>query len=120
MEVFIFLKHPSKSCVCVQSWPIYFVKGRSLKELSSENICSCCFDEINSRNRAEPAPAPAKKAPAPTTGVTHSKKLDDGATNPWDLAQIWIESVSKEETTRKQWEQAYGWMAEYDPRVISF
>ncbi|CAF4723653.1 unnamed protein product, partial [Rotaria magnacalcarata] len=31
-------------------------------------------------------------------------------------AQIWIESVSKEETTRKQWEQTHGWIADYDPK----
>jgi hypothetical protein len=43
--------------------------------------------------------------------------LDEGAFTPWDLAQIWIESIEKEETNRKQWEQMYGWMAEYDPKV---
>jgi hypothetical protein len=28
-----------------------------------------------------------------------------------------VESVAKEETSRKQWEQTYGWMAEYDAKV---
>ena len=50
--------------------------------------------------------------------MTGTKKLDEGAFTPWDLAQIWVESVSKEEATRKQWEEMYGWMAEYDPKVI--
>ncbi|CAF0749077.1 unnamed protein product [Rotaria sordida] len=68
-------------------------------------------------NRTEAAapPAPARAPPA-ATGGTSTKKLDDGAFTPWDLAQIWIESVSKEESTRKQWKQMYGWMADYDPK----
>jgi hypothetical protein len=43
--------------------------------------------------------------------------LDEGDFTPWDLAQIWIESVAKEELGRKQWEQTYGWMADYDAKV---
>ena len=59
-----------------------------------------------------------RAAPA-TTGAAATKKLDVGDFTPWDLAQIWIESVGKEETGRKQWEQMHGWMAEYDPKVNS-
>jgi len=77
------------------------------------------LNEIKSRNRTEPAAPPAPtRAPPAATGVTSTKKLDEGAFTPWDLAQIWIESVSKEETNRKQWEHMYGWMAEYDSKVI--
>ncbi len=49
--------------------------------------------------------------------MTSTKKLDEGDFTPWDLAQIWIESVAKEETGRKQWEHTYGWMADYDAKV---
>jgi hypothetical protein len=52
--------------------------------------------------------------------VSHSKKSDNPAFNPWDLAQIWIESITKEESTRKQWEQMYGWMADLDAKVFIF
>jgi len=52
----------------------------------------------------------------PAGGV--SKKSVKSGFNSWDLSQIWIESVSKEQSTRKQWEQMYGWMADYDPKVL--
>ena len=121
LYVFVFLKETSKLCVCVSllSWPIYFAKGRWLRLFPRSFIWFWILVEINSRNRIEAAtaPAPARKAPAASTGVTGTKKLDDGATNPWDLAQIWVESVAKEEATRKQWEQTHAWMADFDPRV---
>ena len=108
-------------CVCVSllSWPIYFAKGRWSRLSSRSSIWFWILLELNSRNRTEAAGAPAapRKAPAATTSVTGAKKLDDGAVNPWDLAQIWVESVAKEEATRKQWEQTHAWMADYDPRV---
>jgi hypothetical protein len=77
---------------------------------------------IKFRNRSESAapPTATRKAAPVTATVGTSKKSDDGAFNPWDLAQIWIESVSKEESTRKQWEQMYGWMADYDARVFLY
>lgn len=81
------------------------------------------FKLIKSRNRTEPAPpaAASTRAPPVSTGPKSTKKsADDGAFTPWDLAQIWIESVSKEDTTRKQWEQMHGWMADYDPHVFIF
>ncbi|CAM4877469.1 unnamed protein product [Rotaria socialis] len=69
------------------------------------------------KNRTEPAAPPApSRAPPAATGGAGSKKSDNAAFSPWDLAQIWIESVSKEETTRKQWEQTHGWIADYDPK----
>lgn len=37
--------------------------------------------------------------------------------SPWDLSKMWIESVSKEESARKQWESMYGWMADIDAKV---
>lgn len=71
-----------------------------------------------SRDRTAPAAPPAPSRPAPvSTGAAHTKKLDAGDFTPWDLAQIWIESVAKEETGRKQWEEMHGWMADYDPKV---
>lgn len=54
-----------------------------------------------------------------STGAAQSKKLDAGDFTPWDLAQIWIESIGKEETGRKQWQEMYGWMADYDTKVNS-
>jgi hypothetical protein len=79
------------------------------------------FLHNESRNRTEPAapppPAPKRAAPA-ATGATSTKKLDEGAFTPWDLAQIWIESVAKEESGRKNWEQMHGWLADYDTKVI--
>ncbi|UJR13921.1 hypothetical protein I4U23_000926 [Adineta vaga] len=36
--------------------------------------------------------------------------------NTWDVAQRWAQSVAKEESTRKQWEQMHGWMADYDAK----
>lgn len=121
--MFVFLKETSKLwvCVCVSllSWPIYFAKGRRLRPSSRSSIWFWLLLELNSRNRTEAAGAPPapRKAPAATTSVTGAKKLDDGAINPWDLAQIWVESVAKEEATRKQWEQTHAWMADFDPRV---
>ncbi|CAF1059205.1 unnamed protein product [Rotaria magnacalcarata] len=35
---------------------------------------------------------------------------------PWGIAPLWIQSISKEESTRKQWEKMHGWMADYDCR----
>ncbi|UJR33273.1 hypothetical protein I4U23_020728 [Adineta vaga] len=71
-------------------------------------------------DRTEPAapPAPVRAArPAPTGGSSsNTQKLDDGAVNPWDAAQIWIESINKETSSRKQWADIHGWMAEYDPK----
>jgi len=73
------------------------------------------FIWTKSRNRTAAAESPAPTRAAP---VASAAKLDDGAVNPWDLAQIWIESVTKEASSRKQWQDMYGWMAEYDPKVI--
>ncbi|CAF0906507.1 unnamed protein product [Adineta ricciae] len=69
-------------------------------------------------NRTEPAapPAPTRAPAAPAGGSSNANKLDDGAVNPWDAAQIWIESINKEASTRKQWADVHGWMAEYDPK----
>jgi hypothetical protein len=74
------------------------------------------FIWTKSRNRTAAAESPAATRPAPV--ASGAAKLDDGAVNPWDLAQIWIESVTKEASSRKQWQDMYGWMAEYDPKVI--
>lgn len=78
-----------------------------------------CF--IKCRNRIESAAPSTISRTAPTVPVAgHAKKSADAAFNPWDLAQIWIESISKEESTRKQWEQMYGWMADFDAKVCVF
>ncbi len=61
-----------------------------------------------------------RSAPSIVPVISHSKKSDNAAVNPWDLAQIWIESISKEEATRKQWKQMYGWMADLDAKVFKF
>jgi len=49
--------------------------------------------------------------------VRSSKKSGDVALKPWDISKLWIESIEKEEATRKQWEQMYGWMADLDAKV---
>ncbi|CAF3529553.1 unnamed protein product [Adineta steineri] len=67
-------------------------------------------------DRTEKAPPPAPTRAAPTATSSGGKKVDEAAVNPWDTAQIWIESVTKEEATKKQWKETYGWMAEYDPK----
>jgi len=71
-------------------------------------------------NRAEPLSSPPQApkqkhvAPPPVTSTKQTQV--DGAINPWDEAQIWIESVQKEKTTLKQWEQMYGFMADFDQK----
>jgi hypothetical protein len=77
---------------------------------------------IHRRDRTEPvkAPAPVHKAPTTKTAAGNAsgiKKLDGGEATPWDLSQIWVESVAQEESTRKRWEETHAWMAEFDPRV---
>ncbi len=47
-----------------------------------------------------------------------SKKSDEPAFSPWDLSKLWVQAIEKEEATRKQWEQMYGWMAEMDAKVL--
>ena len=49
--------------------------------------------------------------------VTEPKKPFSKIVKPWDVEQIWVESIAKEEATRKQWKQMYGWMADYDSKV---
>jgi len=79
------------------------------------------FVNIKFRNRTQSAiPSTATRSAPIVPVVSHSKKSDNAAFNPWDLAQIWIESITKEESTRKQWEQMYGWMADLDAKVFIF
>jgi hypothetical protein len=70
------------------------------------------------RDRTEPAvPSPAKRSEPSASNATQPKKSDNTTGNPRNSSQVWIESISKEEATRKQWQEMYGWMADYDPRV---
>ena len=46
-----------------------------------------------------------------------AKKGSNTPFKPWDSAPFWIESIAREEATRKQWEQMYGWMADLDAKV---
>lgn len=80
------------------------------------------FSSIKSSDRIESAVplTSTRSTPIVSTTVNKSKKADNPAFYTWDLAQVWIESVAKEETTRKQWEQMYGWMADFDPKVFNF
>ena len=116
MYVYISQRNIEIVCVCVCS------HGQFTSKRVEEN-CRDFPKKYSSRDRTAPAapPAPTRAAPV-STGAAQTKKLNAGDFTPWDLAQIWIESVAKEETGRKQWEEMHGWMAEYDPKVtfISF
>ncbi len=50
--------------------------------------------------------------------VIRDTKKSNTSFKPWDVSKIWIESIAKEEATRKQWEQMYGWMADLDAKVF--
>ena len=96
------------------TWLIYFERGKS-KAPFSENPSSI----LKYRDRAEGFLSSINKLPTSTaTDGGISKKADKAALDTWDVAQRWIQSVSKEESTRKQWEQMYGWMADYDAKVF--
>jgi hypothetical protein len=96
------------------SWPIYFEKGKTKKKSFLEIFCSIKFSD-----RTESAlPASTTRAATALPVIRSSKKSGDPAFTPWDLSRIWIQSIEKEETTRKQWEQMYGWMAELDAKVL--
>ena len=70
------------------------------------------------RDRTEPAaPLPTKRSEPSATNATQTKKSEHAAGHPRNSSQVWIESISKEEATRKQWQEMYGWMADYDPKV---
>ena len=70
------------------------------------------------RDRTEPAaPSPTKRSEPSASNATQPKKSDSAAGNPRNSSQVWIEGICKEEATRKQWQEMYGWMADYDPRV---
>lgn len=49
-----------------------------------------------------------------------AKKLTRVPFRPWEIAPLWIENVAREEATRKKWENMYGWLADYDAKVIIF
>lgn len=51
-------------------------------------------------------------------GGSPSKKSHRNPAKPWTVTQIWIESIGKEASRRKQWEHMYGWMADYDAKVL--
>ncbi|CAF0953057.1 unnamed protein product [Didymodactylos carnosus] len=67
-------------------------------------------------NRKEPASLPPQSNRQKVSDTLPTQTTADDSINPWDQAQIWIESVQKEDATRKQWEQMYGFLADYDPK----
>ncbi|CAF0874673.1 unnamed protein product [Didymodactylos carnosus] len=67
-------------------------------------------------NRTEPASSPPQSNRQKVSDTSPAPPATDGSINPWDQAQIWIESVQKEDTTRKQWQKMYGFLADYDPK----
>ncbi|CAF2643742.1 unnamed protein product [Rotaria sp. Silwood2] len=62
---------------------------------------------------------PPSTARSTTTVIAFdtSKKPTNAVFKPWTLTQLWIESISKEASTRKEWEHMYGWMADYDSKI---
>ena len=54
-----------------------------------------------------------------TIAKNASQKPKHVAFHPWENAQAWVESITKEESRRKQWEQMYGWMGDFDFKVIT-
>lgn len=62
-------------------------------------------------------PSSSIRATPQVTNVTYTRKPHATPVPPWEVEQIWVKSVAKEEATRKQWEQMYGWMADYDSKV---
>lgn len=77
------------------------------------------FYSIHFRDRTESAVPPSSiRATTALPAVRGSKKSNHPTLKPWDLAPVWIESIAKEEATRKQWEQMYGWMAGLDTQVL--
>jgi hypothetical protein len=51
--------------------------------------------------------------------MPNAKKFDDNAVKSLKTAQVKLESIVKEQATRKQWQHMYGWMADYDSKVES-
>jgi hypothetical protein len=77
-----------------------------------------CLIKFRDRTEQVVSLTSTRKGTSSVAAVSTSKKAHATAFNPWDLTQIWIEGISKEESTRKEWEQMYGWMADYDAKVL--
>jgi len=53
-----------------------------------------------------------------TTSTSRARTAMASKYSPSDLAKMWIESIAKEDSTRKQWETMYGWMRDLDAKVF--
>ena len=49
--------------------------------------------------------------------MTGAKKARPKTYHPWNIKEVWVEHIVKEKSRQKQWEQMYGWMADFDSKV---